>query len=193
MWHKLIVIVSVLVVAAGFVLWDQMRSPRVVKISSNPAAEQGIRGSAPNFQIPVFGQENDLPVLEDFIGKTVILKFWATWCAICVAEMPKTVAMAADNSEKLVFIGVSVDAKGDNLQRYLDGLAPEMRAHLGSHAAMIAHDPDKIIAQDLYQTYMYPETYVIGPDGTIIEKFAGAKYNDDRFFTLIQTQLRQAK
>ena len=36
----------------------------------------------------------------------------------------------------------------------------------------IALDTDKTIAQDAFQTVMYPETYIIAPDSTVRRKIA---------------------
>lgn len=45
--------------------------------------------------------------LEQFIGQTIVLNFWATWCAPCVAEMPsldKLQAELGDQNFKVVTV-----------------------------------------------------------------------------------------
>ena len=47
--------------------------------------------------------------LGDYIGrKPVLLEFWATWCSVCEALLPKVKAAHATYGEKVVFFGVNV-------------------------------------------------------------------------------------
>ncbi len=46
--------------------------------------------------------------LSDYKGKVVLLNFWATWCAPCLAEMPELVKLQREHRERgLRIIGVS--------------------------------------------------------------------------------------
>jgi thiol-disulfide isomerase/thioredoxin len=51
--------------------------------------------------------------LADFRGKTVLLNFWATWCAPCVQEMPSLDRLQARlGSDRFVVVAISVDREG---------------------------------------------------------------------------------
>lgn len=39
-------------------------------------------------------------------GKTVVLVFWQTWCASCLAEAPELAAAAREHPNELAFVGV---------------------------------------------------------------------------------------
>src|SRR5689334_22673171 len=46
--------------------------------------------------------------LSDYRGKVVVINFWATWCAPCLAEMPELVKLQRDYKEKgIQIIGVA--------------------------------------------------------------------------------------
>lgn len=48
--------------------------------------------------------------LADYRGKVVLLNFWATWCAPCLAEMPRFVAWQQEYGGRgLQVIGISMD------------------------------------------------------------------------------------
>jgi thiol-disulfide isomerase/thioredoxin len=52
--------------------------------------------------------------IESLRGKIVVIDFWATWCAPCVAEMPRMKELYAKwKSQGVEFIGVSLDAPED--------------------------------------------------------------------------------
>ena len=72
---------------------------------------------APNFQIST--GEADPFRLSDHRGQVVLINFWATWCAPCVAEMNDLMKMNTELQPKgLVLVGVSFDEKEDALQRF---------------------------------------------------------------------------
>jgi thiol-disulfide isomerase/thioredoxin len=46
-------------------------------------------------------------------GRVVLVNFWATWCAPCVAEVPLLARLQTRNAKKLQVILVSADAASD--------------------------------------------------------------------------------
>jgi peroxiredoxin len=102
--------------------------------------------------------------LSQFRGKTVVLKFWATWCPPCVEEMPSLVQMQQKlGSNGVEVVAVSID---DDEQAY--------RQFLKDHKVTLTtiRDPQKASA-NLYGTSKWPETYIIDRDGIVRRKFIG--------------------
>lgn len=75
--------------------------------SADPAALEPL-GPAPDFELPLLaGGEIALAKLR---GKTVVLDFWATWCAPCEVQMPILDALWREaGGGDLVVVGISVD------------------------------------------------------------------------------------
>lgn len=57
--------------------------------------------------------------LADFPGQTIVLNFWATWCAPCVEEMPEFSKVQTELAGKGVqFIGLAID-RADNVEKFV--------------------------------------------------------------------------
>jgi thiol-disulfide isomerase/thioredoxin len=58
-----------------------------------------------------FSDAEDKPIkLADYTGRTVLLNFWATWCAPCVKEMPSLDRLQAEmGKDRFVVLPLSLD------------------------------------------------------------------------------------
>jgi thiol-disulfide isomerase/thioredoxin len=58
--------------------------------------------AVPAREAPVIAFEHDgrEVTLADFRGRTILVNFWATWCAPCVKELPSLDALQADFGER---------------------------------------------------------------------------------------------
>lgn len=60
--------------------------------------------------------------LADFRGKTVLVNFWATWCAPCVKELPSLNSLQAGlGGPDFQVVAIAADARGPEIaQEFLD-------------------------------------------------------------------------
>ena len=108
--------------------------------------------------------------INDFREKTVILNFWATWCAPCVIEMPQLFEIAASRDD-IVLIALSSDLNTEALDKFL---AKMNQKHLKSGNIVIALDQKRMITQGTFGTYRLPESIIISPEGKMLRKVVGA-------------------
>ena len=106
--------------------------------------------------------------LSDYRGKWVLVNYWATWCGDCIAELPALSKLAREEPN-LVVLGLT-DEKitGQKLHTFLG-------AHPVSYpVAIIARDAiPKEIPASAFGLQMRPISYLIGPDGKVVERFLG--------------------
>ncbi len=88
------------------------------RISTRPAALSAGQ-SAPELAFKTLGGETIN--LRDLQGKTVLLVFWATWCAPCVAEVPRLIEVSEKfrGRNDFVLLGISRDFEEDSLRSFL--------------------------------------------------------------------------
>jgi peroxiredoxin len=125
-----------------------------------------VGSTAPNFRAKVLGAET-YKTLADYKGQVVILNIWATWCPPCQAEMPSLERLYKEYGPKgLKLVAVSIDdyVTEDSIRAFAKNFGITFE---------ILHDPTHAIERT-FQTTGYPETFVIGREGTIRKKWISA-------------------
>ena len=128
---------------------------------------------APDFAYP--NLEGDTVALSDHRGKVVLVNVWATWCAPCRHEMPSMERLYQElGDEEFEILAVSIDARQGETDAF-GRQGGDLEEFVSTHdlSFPILHDPRGTI-QRTYQTTGVPESFVVGPDGTIYKKVAGA-------------------
>jgi cytochrome c biogenesis protein CcmG/thiol:disulfide interchange protein DsbE len=135
----------------------------IVLLWRAPAPAAGTVGSvAPDITLVDLGGETIR--LADLRGRPVVVNFWASWCGPCIEEFP----LLRDAAERhaadgLVVIGVVYQDRTEAARDFMarnDGTWP---------AAM---DPGERAAT-AFNILGPPETFFIGPDGTIAARQLG--------------------
>ncbi len=106
--------------------------------------------------------------LASFQGTPVILHFWASWCAPCVAEFPALLRMAEKNQKQVIILAISTDRSPEKIKSFLK----KQPAPLPSNV-MVIWDEHKILTEDVFQTFKLPETIILDRAGKMIRKEAG--------------------
>lgn len=99
-------------------------------------------------------------------GKTVLLNFWASWCAPCVSEFPSMVEITNRMKGDLVFVAISHDKKLEDIQLFLKAMKQE------SPHMYLLWDKDKSVGKQ-FGVEMLPETFVFRKDGRLERKVIG--------------------
>ena len=118
---------------------------------------------------PFYLADGSASTLEEFKGKTILVNFWATWCAPCEKEMPSLGALQkARGGNDFEVVAISVDAAEDK------DYAEKRLGQLGA-----ANIPFRIVTPEQYELVYdsgvqgFPTSILYGPDGQEIARLAG--------------------
>ncbi len=134
--------------------------------------------SAPDFMVKGL-QGNDVR-LSDYRGRLVFLNFWATWCPPCREEMPSIEDLYRSmQGRPFQILAVSIDDDPSQVVGF--------RQFAGYTFPMFMDKEQK--AATIYRTTGVPETYLIGPDGTLLYKIIGPRDWTDPKITKVFDQI----
>jgi peroxiredoxin len=124
--------------------------------------------------------------LETLRGRVVFVNFWATWCPPCRTEAPALERLYQElRQEGFEILALSIDEPGarsevDSFQREFGLSFP------------VLLDPGKE-AYQAYQATGVPETFMVDPQGRMVERFVGPReWDDPRYARAIRRLLSAA-
>lgn len=118
---------------------------------------------APDFaleEVPNYGPALNSSHLKE--GKITLLNVFASWCVACLAEHPALMKLKAEG--KVDILGLNYKDK--------PGAASDWLTKHGSPYARTGMDEKGRVGID-FGVYGVPETFIMGPDGTILDKIIG--------------------
>jgi cytochrome c biogenesis protein CcmG/thiol:disulfide interchange protein DsbE len=127
-----------------------------------------IGSKAPSLNLPplegLVENGQPVPALTDaaIAGRLSLVNVWASWCVPCRQEHPILLELA--NDPRIELVGINYKDKTPNALTFL--------GELGNPFTAVGVDPAGQAAID-WGVYGIPETYLVGPDGTILFKQIG--------------------
>ena len=122
--------------------------------------------AAPDFT--VYDIDGDAVSLSDFIGKPVIINFWASWCGPCKMEMPEFEEKFEELGGDIQFLMVNLtDGNRETRETAISYIEKS------GYTFPVYFDTDQDAAYT-YGVYSIPSTYFIGADGSAVAMAQGA-------------------
>lgn len=168
-----------LVLFAGLatVFMTQLQSGR--DVSEIPSALLGTK--APALELAALdGSERPALTTAAITGKLTLVNVFASWCVPCRQEHPMLLELSKD--PRVNVVGINYKDRNDNALRFL--------GELGNPYAAIGVDPNGKAAID-WGVYGIPESYLVGPDGTILYKKVGP-FDPESFETQLMPAIEKA-
>jgi cytochrome c biogenesis protein CcmG/thiol:disulfide interchange protein DsbE len=117
--------------------------------------------SAPPFVLPLLsGGEVDS---RTFLGKPILLNFWATWCSACKEEVEELKKIYVRLGSRIHLLGVAVRDEVPLLTSFVERYGVPFPIVLDSRGEVAI----------AYGITGVPETFLLNPEGVILKRWRG--------------------
>ena len=102
--------------------------------------------------------------LDDFLGRWLIVNYWADWCPPCIKEMPELENFYNDNEDRALVLTYNFDRlEGEELQSQI--------IRFKVNVPSILTDPGILFGWEAPPSL--PATHIINPEGILIHTLIG--------------------
>ena len=118
-------------------------------------------------EIPFFNARNNPLRLSNFMGRVVLINFWATWCPACITEMPELDRLQSIKGKDGLTVLIIAQNSGpaDRVRRFLEDR--------GIRNLEVYIDHEGIFGQAFGQS-MLPTSILIDTKGFEVSRLVGA-------------------
>lgn len=138
--------------------------------------------------LDLLDQEGKGVSLKKYLGKVVLINFWASWCPPCLEEMP-SLEVLQNQFKNSDFVLVSVNRDSGNFAKAMQ--AVERARGLLHFTFPVFYDVPESAAE-LYGVTALPTSFLVGRKGEILQQMEGGRdWNNPKIFAIIKKALEE--
>lgn len=139
---------------------QETRAPDGTAASETP-------GPVPAPDFTVYDEAGNEVRLSDYLGKPVVVNFWASWCGPCRMEMPEFQEKHLELGGEVQFLMINMTGGRETVETARDFIAGQ------GYTFPVLYDTEGDVAVT-YGAYALPTTYFIDAEGYAIAQARGA-------------------
>ncbi|HEX9889975.1 MAG TPA: TlpA disulfide reductase family protein [Nitriliruptorales bacterium] len=124
-------------------------------------------GLIPDVGVETF--DGKATTIHAFLGEPLVVNFWASWCAPCVAEMPDFEQVSQELAGQVRFLGIDTQ----------DGIVPAQRL---IEQTGVTYDLVRDPSADAFRAFGIrgmPSTFLVSPEGELLKRHTGPLTAED--------------
>ena len=154
--------VAVLVAAAGYAIG---RDAPIAPAGPDRTAREALPPVSLN------RLDGEVESLASYVGRTVVINVWATWCVPCRRELPSLQILSSRlDPKRFAVIGLSIDKEPRLVRDYLADTGIDFPNYI---------DASQAVTKEILDVPALPTTIIVGPDGRIHQRIVGERRWDD--------------
>ena len=122
----------------------------------------------PAVDFTVYDESGNRVSLSDYVGRPVVVNFWASWCSACKSEMPEFQKAYEDYEGEIVFLMVDLNGGGNDTKE-----AAQQVIRQNNYTFPVYYDSDSSAAY-AYSIRSIPVTLFINKGGEVVARNTGA-------------------
>ncbi|MFF2093935.1 TlpA family protein disulfide reductase [Paenibacillus sp. NPDC058174] len=169
-WVKFMLLAGVLLtVLSACGAKETVQNSAAGTVKNNEVMNKGT--AAPSFSLSdLNGNEIQL---ADFKGQKVYVKYWASWCSICLAGLEDLNTLAGQKNDFRVITIVTPNYKGEKSAKdFMEWFTKQPYSNI-----TVLLDENGVWAKQ-YGLRGYPSSYYIGSDGILVKSSPGHASNE---------------